>query len=134
MTNVRQLQVYKQNQITTADPGTILILLYQGAIDALKRAAEHLAAGNACEKGKYILQANDIITQFIQSLDHDIGGEMARNLEGLYRYMLDQILLANVNNDPEPLHSIVALLTTLKEGWEAAVVAQRNNVGQRGAS
>ena len=35
MTTVRQLQAYKETQITTTDPGTVLLLLYQGAIDAL---------------------------------------------------------------------------------------------------
>jgi len=133
MSSVRQLQVYKDNQISTADPGTILLMLYEGAIDALKRATQHLAAGNMAEKGRYILRAHDIITQFVVSLDYDVGGELARNLEGLYRYMLDQILVANVENDCRPLERVVALLSTLKDGWESAVVAQRKRAVQGGA-
>ncbi len=133
MSSVRQLQVYKDNQISTADPGTILLMLYEGAIDALKRATQHLAAGNMAEKGRYILRAHDIITQFVVSLNYDVGGELARNLEGLYRYMLDQILVANVENDCRPLERVVALLSTLKDGWESAVVAQRKRAVQGGA-
>ena len=133
MSSVRQLQVYKDNQISTADPGTILLMLYEGAIDALQRATQHLAAGNMAEKGRYILRAHDIITQFVVSLDYDVGGELARNLEGLYRYMLDQILVANVENDSRPLERVVALLSTLKDGWESAVVAQRKRAAQGGA-
>jgi flagellar secretion chaperone FliS len=133
MSDLRQLQVYKQNQITTADPGTILLMLYDGAIDALKRATRHLAAGNMAEKGSCILQAHDIITQFVVSLDYEIGGELAYNLETLYRYMLDQMLRANVKNDPGPLGEVILLLSTLKDGWESAVVAQRRRVAQGGA-
>jgi len=132
MSSVRQLQVYKDNQINTADPGTILLMLYEGAIDSLKRATGHLAAGNVAEKGKCILRAHDIITQFIVSLDYDVGGELAYNLEGLYRYMLDQILLANTDNDSLSLERVVSLLSTLKDGWEAAVVAQRKKVALGG--
>ena len=133
MSNLRQLQVYKDNQINTADPGTILLMLYEGAIDSLKRAMGHLATGNVAEKGKCILRAHDIITQFIVSLDYDVGGELARDLEGLYRYMLDQILLANTDNDSLSLERVVSLLSTLKDGWEAAVVAQRKKVALGGA-
>jgi flagellar protein FliS len=132
MSNLRQLQLYKQNQIATADPGKILLLLYEGVIDALKRATQHLAAGNMAEKGICILQAHDIITQFVVSLDYEIGGELAYNLETLYRYMLDQMLRANVKNDPGPLGEVISLLSTLKDGWESAVVAQRRRVAQGG--
>ncbi|HXK28728.1 MAG TPA: flagellar export chaperone FliS, partial [Candidatus Binatia bacterium] len=80
-----------------------------------------------------ILRANDIINQFLASLDYDAGGEIAQNLEGLYRFMLDQILLANVNNDPRPLVTVSGLLSTLKSGWEEAVAAQRKNLAQGAA-
>lgn len=51
----------------------------------------------------------------------------------VYRYMLDQILLANVNNDPQPLDTVIVLLTALKSGWEEAVTSQRKNVALGGA-
>ena len=133
MSNVRQLHAYKENQITTTDPGTVLLMLYQGAIDAVDRAAAHLAEGNMAEKGMCILRANDIINQFLASLDYEAGGEIAQNLEGLYRFMLDQILLANANNDPRHLVTVSGLLSTLKSGWEEAVIAQRKETAQGAA-
>jgi flagellar protein FliS len=125
VTAVRQIQAYKENQITTTDPATVLLLLYQGAIDALNRAGAFMAAGNMADKGKQVLKANDIINQFIASLDFEVGGELAQNLDGLYRFMLDQILIANAHNDPKPLTTVVSLLSTLKSGWEEAVASQR---------
>jgi flagellar protein FliS len=110
-----------------------LLLLYQGAIDALNRATTFMAAGNMADKGKQILKANDIINQFIASLDFEVGGELAHNLDGLYRFMLDQILVANVRNDPQPIGTVVSLLTTLKSGWEEAVASQRKRA-VRGAA
>jgi flagellar protein FliS len=133
VTTVRQLQAYKENQITTTDPGTVLLLLYQGAIDALNRAAGFMAAGNMADKGKQILKANDIINQFIASLDFEVGGELAHNLEGLYRFMLEQILFANAHNEAKPLTTVVSLLTTLKSGWDEAVALQRKRTVQGAA-
>jgi flagellar protein FliS len=133
MTSVRHLQAYKENQMTTADPGTILLLLYQGAIDSVNGAVENLAAGNMAEKGRCILRAHDIITQFLISLDHEVAGEVAKNLDSLYRYMLDQLLAGNVNNDAEPMKRVSGLLATLKQGWESAVVDQRKRMAQGAA-
>ena len=130
MTNVRHLQAYKEYQITTTDPATVLLMLYQGAIDALKQAQSAMANGNMAEKGKLILRVNDIINQFLASLDHEVGGEIAENLEGLYRFMLDQLLLGNVHNDARPIDSVISLLTTLKAGWEEAISTQRKRVAQ----
>ena len=132
MSSVRQLQAYKDNQIRTADPGTILLMLYEGAIESLKQAVSHLATGNMAEKGQCILRAHDIITQFVVSLDYEVEAELAQNLEGLYGFMLDQMLLANIENDPQPLKRVISLLDTLKDGWESAVIAQRKAVAQGG--
>ena len=133
MTNVRQLQAYKQNQITTADPGTILLMLYDGALESLRSALVQLAAGNMGEKGSSILRAHDIITQLLSSLDYDVGGELAHNLEGLYRYMLNQMMVANLRNDPRRLEEVIALLASLKDAWDTAVVTQRKKVAEGGA-
>ena len=84
-----------------------------------------MASGNMADKGKQILKANDIINQFIASLDFEVGGELAQNLDGLYRFMLDQILTGNAHNDPQPIATVVSLLSTLKSGWEEAVASQR---------
>jgi flagellar protein FliS len=125
MSYVRQMKAYREAQIRTADPGTILLMLYQGAIDSLKRAKTSLEAGDMAEKGKNILRAYDIVTEFRLTLDFEVGGELARNLESLYLYMQEQMTIANVKNDPKPLDTVVSLLCTLKQGWEEAVVAQR---------
>jgi flagellar protein FliS len=127
MSAVHRLQAYKEAQITTTDPGSVLLLLYQGAIDALNRAAAFMAAGNMAEKGKQILKANDIINQFIASLDFNAGGQLAQNLEALYGFMLQQILIANARNDTKALSTVISLLSTLKRGWEEAIVSQRKD-------
>ena len=130
MNNLRQLQAYRDNQLTTTDSGTVLLMLYQGAIDAIKQAKIDMASGNMASKGKEILRATDIINQFIASLDYEVGGDLAHNLEALYRYMLEQLLAANAYNDHQALDTVLSLLVTLKSGWDEAVVAQRKKAAQ----
>lgn len=132
LNHARYLQTYRQNEMHTADPGTILLRLYGGAIDFLRRALAGMENGDAASKGLYIIKAHDIISQFLISLDFEAGGDLARNLEGLYQYMLEQLMIANVNSDPKPLEVVLSLLATLKEGWEEALVAERKRVAQEG--
>ncbi len=125
MSYTRHLQTYRQNHAATVDPGTLLILLYQGTIDFVRQARESLERKNMADKGYYVLKALAIIAELRVSLNFEVGGEVARNLEKLYLFMCDQITIANVNNDPEPFTEVITLLTTLKKGWEEAIVAAR---------
>jgi flagellar protein FliS len=120
-----QVNAYKRNEVYTADPGTVLLMLYQGAIDFLKKAKERLGEGDLAGKGTYISKAHAIISEFISSLNHDVGGDLSRNLEDLYRFMLDRLVQAHVGNDSKPLDEVVSLLETLQQGWQQAVPKAR---------
>jgi flagellar protein FliS len=125
MNHARCVQAYRHNQIETTDPADVLLLLYQGAIDALERAAEALARGDVAEKGRHILRAHDIVSEFLTSLDVQAGGELAVNLESLYLYMLERMTAANLGNELQPLRETASLLRTLQAAWQQAVAQQR---------
>jgi len=124
----QQLETYKINQFYTADRGTLLLMLYQGAMDFLKRAKAHLDQGQIAEKGMCISKAHAIIAELLSTLDFEVGGELSRSLEALYRFMMDQLMEAHLGNKAKPIEDVLALLSTLKEGWEGAVAqARREN-------
>ena len=125
MRYARHVQTYRQNQAATVDSGTLLLMLYQGTIDFLRQARENLEKGDVAEKGRYVMKALAIISELLVSLNFEVGGEVAHNLEKLYLFILDQITIANINNDPEPLTRAIELLSTLKEGWDGAVIEAR---------
>jgi flagellin-specific chaperone FliS len=47
--------------------------------------------------------------------------------------MLEQILAANIQNDAQPLTTVISLLTTLKSGWDEAIGTQSKRVTHGGA-
>lgn len=120
-----RLETYKKNQFYTADKGTLLLMLYQGAMDFLQRAKGHLENGQIAEKGIYLSKAHAIIAELLSSLDFTVGGDLARSLEALYRFMMEQLMEAHLGNDAKPIDDVLSLLRTLKEGWEGAVAAAR---------
>jgi flagellar protein FliS len=112
---------YKQMQISTASPAQILILLYEGAIQNVKKAILAIEQKNTADKGKYIGKAHDIINELTLSLNHEVAGQIAKDLERLYNFMVSQLLKANVDSDKEPLVAVQKNLETLLEGWKGAV-------------
>lgn len=120
-----QVDAYRKNHFYTVDRGSLLLMLYQGAIDFLKQAKGYLEEGDMEQKGVYISKAHAIVSEFLGSLNVEAGGEVASKLERLYRFMLDQLMEAHLGNDSRALDSVIGLLSTLKEGWEGAVAKVR---------
>ncbi|MCB0363129.1 MAG: flagellar export chaperone FliS, partial [Bdellovibrionales bacterium] len=72
-------------------------------------------------RGENIGRAFDIITELNNTLNHEIGGELASNLEQLYMFVTDQLTQANIQGKREHLDNALKVLTTLYEGWLQAV-------------
>jgi flagellar protein FliS len=119
--NRKALQSYQTTQITTASPGKILLMLYEGAIKFVRIARVRLEEGNLSEKGKYISKTIDILSEFINTLDHETGGQLAADLENLYLFMIDKLIEANAKNSSEAILVVDKILCTLYEGWKDVI-------------
>ena len=116
MSNNYGLNKYKTTSVTTASRGQVLLMLYEGCIKFCKQAIEATKKKDLAEKGKYILKVQDIVNELSVTLDHNIGGNVSRELERLYNYMIDQLTQANIKNDHKPLETVLKLLETLYSG------------------
>lgn len=115
-----------ESSITTADPHQLILMLYQGAILSIATAKQHMLRKEIAAKGAAISKAISIIDEGLKgSLNMDVGGELAQNLAGLYDYMSQRLLLANLKNDPAALDEVSRLLGELKSAWEAIRPAAR---------
>jgi flagellar protein FliS len=118
---VNAYQVYRQTQTQTAAPGELVLMLYRGAVRFLTAAIDAIEARNIAEAHDKLLKAQAIISNLLESLDVERGGEVARNLSALYDYMLRRLLEANVRKDARPAREVQVLLRELLPAWEAAV-------------
>ena len=119
---------YKNMSIQSATPQQLLIMLYEGAIQNIKKAISAIDAKNIAEKGKYIGKAHDIISELNVSLNHEVGGEVTRELERLYDFMITQLLKANIETNAEPLKAVQRNLEVLLDGWKQAVTQFNKDV------
>ena len=115
-----------QSKVEEASPHRLIQLLFEGALEKIALAKGNIQQGNTPEKAALISWAIAIIQGLQSSLDMNVGGEIAENLEALYEYMQKQLLKANLHNDVSLLDEVTKLLTTIKEGWDAIPEEYRN--------
>ncbi len=109
---------YQTTEILTADPGRLILLLYDGALRALRAAREKLAAGQHIEKFEYFDRTENIVAELMGCLDEEKGGQIARQLKSLYAYVLKRILDANLKGDEKAIDECLRILGTLRDAWQ----------------
>ena len=114
-------QKYKQTSIESASKEKLLLLMYEGAIRYIKRAMIAIDENDLAGKGLNIGLAYDVIMELNNTLNHEVGGEVASSLEQLYMFMTDQLTKANVSGEKEPLQDVLKILEKLHGAWTEAI-------------
>ncbi|KFC69108.1 flagellar export chaperone FliS [Massilia sp. LC238] len=106
--------------VAAASPHKLIVMLYDGAMVSILSGISNMKAGNIPAKGAAISKAINIIDNGLRAaLDKKVGGEIAQNLDALYEYISARLLKANLSNDPAILEEAHALLSELREAWNA---------------
>lgn len=106
--------------VLAASPHKLIVMLFDGALVAVAMGIQHMKAADIEKKGLAISKAIMIIDSGLRaSLDKNAGGEIAENLDALYAYMSQRLMMANLKNQPEILEEVHSLLKDLKSAWDA---------------
>ena len=104
--------------VSDASPHQLIVLLFEGAQQAIIVARAGIEEGDVPRKGSAITKAIDIILNGLRaSINLDEGGEIAANLYALYDYMARRLLHANLNNDKAALDEVLRLLGEIHGAW-----------------
>ncbi|MFT5726682.1 MAG: flagellar protein FliS [Desulforhopalus sp.] len=112
---------YQQNQVMTASKEQILIMLYDGAIKFCRQAMAANKEGNVPEKLGRIAKVFAIVAEFSNSLNHEIGPEIAADLDALYQFMMRELNSARKDTTGIHLENVEKLLVDLRLTWGEAV-------------
>ncbi len=127
-------QRYKQTAVLSASKEQVMLMLYEGAIRFTKMAIRAAQDNNIPERGKNILKAYDIILEFQASLNHNVAGDLPKQLDQLYTYMLEQYSKANMTGNIEALQSCLKVLENLYDGWNQVINKTKNENDQSGGA
>ncbi|WP_337954854.1 flagellar export chaperone FliS [Sedimenticola selenatireducens] len=104
--------------VEDATPHRLVQMLMEGALDKIAAAKGHMVRNEPADKGRYISWAISIVSGLQSSLDMESGGELSRNLDDLYDYMVRRLGEAGAKNDPKILDEVSSLLLEVKSAWD----------------
>lgn len=117
-------QTYQSNQVTTATPAELTLMLYNGALKFIKQVKIALEEKDIIKANEGSLKIQDILYELMSTLnsDYEISKEFAR----LYEYMLQRTIEANIRKDVEILLEVEDLFIQFRDTWkEAMLLAKR---------
>lgn len=122
-------QAYKKvdtySGVEDADSHRLIELLLTGALTHIATAKGHIARRKIGEKCTSISKTIAILDGLRASLNTDLGGDIAENLDNLYEYMQRRLALANVDDNPSILDEVTSLIGEIKGAWASIRVEVR---------
>ncbi len=110
---------YLETEILTADPGKLILLLFDGAINFLKQGKIYLQEKQYAEKGQQLMRAHAVVSELLHCLNKEKGGDIAIRLQTIYVYVLQRITDADLKKEVGAIDECVELLSELREAWYA---------------
>jgi flagellar secretion chaperone FliS len=115
--------IYQRNQVNTARPEELTLMLYSGAIKFLNQGKLALQKNDLAKVNSSLLKVQDIITELMSTLNMDY--EISHSLLSLYEYMKRRLIEGNIKKDLSILAEIEDMLKELRTVWSQAI-----NVGK----
>lgn len=123
MNTAESAMAYKRQQIMTASPAELTLMLYNGAIRFINESIMALENGDLSKCNLSNLKAQNIVLEFMCTLDMQY--EISKNWAALYEYIHYRLVQANLKKDREMLAEARGLLTELRDAWHAAMKSAR---------
>lgn len=111
--------MYKNQQIMTAAPEDLTLMLYNGAIRFVTESIQALERGELEKSHNANLRAQDIVKEFMSTLNMDY--DISHNLFSLYEYMTYRLMQGNMKKDVAQLEEVKGLLVELRDTWVEAI-------------
>lgn len=108
---------YREMEIRTASPLTLVVRFYDESIRMCRSAIEQQEAGNTAGRGEAVSRALALVGELRNVLDHEGGGEIARNLDSLYGYVTDCLVESSLQGETDPIERAQDVLVELRSGW-----------------
>lgn len=113
-------QTYQSNQVTTATPADLTLMLYNGAIKFIKQTKSYIQDKNYVKAHESSLKVQNILYELMSTLNSDY--EISKEFLKLYEYMLQRTIEANMRKDLDILNEVEDLFVQFRDTWKEAMM------------
>ena len=106
----------KQN-VASADPHKLTLMLMQGALDKMAYAKGCIERKDFAGRSEHLSRTTAILLNLRDTLDLNVGGEVADNLFALYDFMVQRLTDANIQNSEQIVDEVIKLLSPIRDAW-----------------
>jgi flagellar protein FliS len=112
---------YRKTKVGTSSRAGLVIMLYDGILRFTRQAVKSVERAEFEEAHRNFVRAQDIMAELQGSLNLEVGGDLARNLHGLYEYGYRRLVEANCQKATPPALEVITLFHDLLEAWKQIV-------------
>lgn len=123
-------KVYEQNSVSTASPGELTLMLYNGCLKFINAAKQSIKRDNIKDRNINIQKAQNIIRELMVTLQMEY--EVSKNIIPLYEYIYNRLIEANIKNDLTILEEVEELVTEFRDTWKQVIQKNRKRQFQDG--
>ncbi|WP_313892548.1 flagellar export chaperone FliS [Psychrobacillus sp.] len=116
-------QAYKNNSVSTASPGELTLMLYNGCLKFLGKAKIAIAEKDIQEKNINLQKAQNIIQELMVTLNMNI--EISKSMMQMYEYMNHRLIEANIQNSVEIIAEVEGYVTEFRDTWKQVISMNR---------
>ena len=124
-------EAYKKQQIMTATPEALTLMLYNGCLKFIKEGADALTEKNYEAANTSLQKAQNIISEFRVTLNMDY--EISHQLLPLYNYAYDRLVEGNLDDNLDAIKEATDIITELRDAWAQAMKKAREEKGAQSA-
>ena len=120
----KYIKQYQTNNITTATPEKLMIMLFDGALQFLQKAKTAIEEKNLQERAQNIDGARKIIRELMRTIDLENGNDVSKQLFRLYNRMAMKLIKANVSKNISLIDEVIVDMTNIRWGFQKAIEIQ----------
>ena len=120
-------EAYKRQQVMTATPEMLTLMLYNGALRFMTEGMEAIQVKRYEQANTSIQKAQNIISEFRVTLKMEY--EISQQLLPLYNYVYDRLVEGNMKSDVKPIEEAKGIITELRDAWAEAMKKARKEKG-----
>ncbi|PWU69285.1 MULTISPECIES: flagellar export chaperone FliS [Gracilibacillus] len=127
----KQYQAYQNNSVTTATPGELTLMLYNGCLKFIKQARKAIEENNHQVRNEYIQKSQNIIRELMVTLNPE--ATISQEMLPLYDFAYQSLTQANVHNDLERLSEAEEIIRQFRDTWKEVIQTERRRQYGQGA-